>query len=313
ESPDSSGRILPGQYRLESGVVALEFESGSELTVEGPAIFEVAEDESTRVIHGVALARAPSSEAGLRIDSRGLSLADPIPLIGIDARSEYSTKAVVFEGTGGVCLEEGDCRPVYENEAIKADLTREKLVGISFNPQPFANAWELLSGVEKNLGPVRIELPGTKIQQDENEPDVQVFVENESFQPEEALEVDQVDVGLFAAAGHNDGQKLQAEGDLRSYLLQLWPAEGSAEDDVEASLTFDHEVVGIIYSSDRLANSDQSVGTSVPHVGEEFNQGRGLDLGSDQFLLSEDRRTLNLKLRNANQEVDQVRVLVALN
>ena len=84
-------------------------------------------------------------------------------------------------------------------------------------------------------------------------------------------------------------------------------------EEVEASLTFDHEVVGVIYSSDRLASSDQSVGTTMTHAGQEFNRDRGLDSSGDLILLSEDRRTINLKLRGDGERVDQVRVLVALN
>ncbi|MDA8909064.1 hypothetical protein N9I65_02695, partial [bacterium] len=190
---------------------------------------------------------------------------------------------------------------------------RDRLVDIPYNPQPFLGGWELLSGVEKNLGSVRIEMPGTTIESTDREGEVQVFVENESFRPEADLEVDQIRTGHFASAELNPGQALQARGDLRSYLLQLWPTNGVEGEEVEASLTFDHEVVGVIYSSDRLTDSDLSVGTSIPHVGAEFNKERGLDLGRDEILLSDDRRTLNLKLKGGELEVDQIRVLVALN
>lgn len=311
--PDANGQVKSGQYELESGVVSLRFANGGEMTVEGPAVFDVTEDESAYVYHGVALAKAGPSDTGIALRSKGLSVAEPASLIGIDARSEDSTEAIVFAGDGGVCLSDGGCRSLYEQEAVKADLTRSKLVDIPYNPQPFAKAWELLAGVEKNMGSVRIELPGSEIAPAAESGEVQVFVENDAFQPEEALEVDQVLVGQFAEAEVNPGQSLQARGELRSYLLQLWPTEGGDEKEIEASLTFDHPVVGIIYSSNRLANSDRSVGTSITHVGEEFNEKRGLDLGSDQILLSNDRRTLNLKLHGEDLEVDQVRVLVALN
>ncbi|MEM1441939.1 MAG: hypothetical protein AAGF67_06325, partial [Verrucomicrobiota bacterium] len=239
--------------------------------------------------------------------------SEPVPLIGIDARSEYSTEAIVFEGDGGICFEDGTCRSLFELEAVKADRTRERLVDIPYNPKAFLAGWELLSGVEKNLGSVRLEMPGTQIESTDREGEVQVFVENESFRPEKDLEVDRIEPGHFASAESNPGQALQANGELRSYLLQLWPTNGVDGKEVEASLTFDHEVVGLIYSSDRLADSDPSVGTSITHVGEEFNRVRGLDQGSDEILLSDDRRTLNLKLRGGEQEVDQIRVLVALN
>jgi hypothetical protein len=312
-SPGADGSVKSGQYSLESGIVSLQFPSGGEMTVEGPALFDIEEGDSAFVYHGVAMAKAASADMGISLRSKGLSVAEPVPLIGIDARSEFSTEAVMFSGGGGVCLKGGGCRDLYEREAIKADLTRDKLVDIPYNPRPFAKTWEVLAGVEQNMGSVRIELPGTEVQPATRKGEVQVFVENESFLPESDLEVDHIEVGQFALAASNPGESLQSEGNLRSYLLQVWPTEGEDQDEVEASLTFDHPVVGVIFSSDRLASSDESVGTSISHLGEDFNQVRGLDSETDQLLLSDDRRTLNLKFRSGNLEIDQVRVLVALN
>ncbi len=317
-SPGSDGSVKSGMYQLDSGVVSLTMASGSEITVEGPALFEVRDDASAHVHAGVALARIAPNDMGISLKSKGLNISEPTKLVGIDARSENSSAALFFEGGGGVCLDGGGgCRNLFEREAIKADQSGDRFVDIPFNPHAFSKAWALLSGVEKNIGSVRIEMPGSEIgpsRQMENE--VQVFVENESFRPASELEVDTVQVGEFASVEVNPGQSLQAKGDLRSYLLQLWPSDGNGADhngEVEASLTFDHPVVGVIYSSDRLTGSDASVGSSLSHVGETFNAGRGLDSGNDQILLSEDRRTLNLKLKGGVAEVDQIRVLVALN
>lgn len=313
--PDLEGGLKPGRYQLDSGVVALKFRGGDEMTVEGPAVFDVNEDESAFVHAGVALARLSPDRKGISLQSNGLDIQEPASLMGINARSESSTEAVIFKGDGGVCMTDGGvCRELYEQEAIKADRNKDRLVDIPYNPHAFLKAWELLSGVEKNLGAVRIEMPGSEIgPSSSGQSEVQVFVENEAFEPEQDMEVDDVRPGEFASFETNAGQALQASGQLRSYLLQLWPSEGEDGEEVEASLTFDHEVVGVIYSSDRLANSDQSVGTTMTHAGEEFNRDRGLDSSGDLILLSEDRRTINLKLRGDGERVDQVRVLVALN
>jgi hypothetical protein len=93
-------------------------------------------------------------------------------------------------------------------------------------------------------------------------------------------------------------------------LLQLNPSEGpEADEEVETSLTFDHPVVGVIFSSDRLENSDAAVGSAFPEAGGR----RGLDSGEGEILLSEDRRTLNLRFHGGGGHAEQVRVLVALN
>ncbi|MEM9280757.1 MAG: hypothetical protein AAGA96_02930 [Verrucomicrobiota bacterium] len=312
--PDLEGGIEPGRYELESGVVALEFSAGAEMIVEGPAIFRVDDDASAYVYHGVAMARADDPQQALDLRSDAISVASPATLIGIDATSEFSTDAIVFEGDGGICLNDGSqCRSIFAFEAIKADHTREKLIDIPYNPRAFSRGWEMLSGVQTNVGDVRIEMPGAEIEAADGTGEVQVFVENQAFRPETALEVDELETGQFATVNANEGQRLKANGALRSYLVQLSPSDLNKEVQVEASLTFDHPVVGVIFSSDRLADSDQSVGSSIRDLGGDFSQVRGLDSDHDQLLLSDDGRTLNLKLQGGENELDQVRVLVALN
>lgn len=311
-SPRHDGTLSPGLYELKSGVVSMRLSSGGELTVEGPARFEVGEDASTEVHAGIALARAPKEEDGISLRSRGLHVSDAARLIGIDARAEGATEAIVFNGDGGICLDgSGKCRDLSEFEAVKADHRRDRLVDVPYNPRAFSKAWAMVAGVENNLGPVKIELPGSVISAAGGvEGEVRVFVENEAFRPEGGVEVDQIAVGAFASAKPNPGEALQASGELRSYLLQLTPSDGTgAKEDVETSLTFDHPVVGVIFSSDRLENSDAAVGSSLPAAQER----RGLDSGEGEILLSDDRRTLNLRFHGGSEHAEQVRVLVALN
>jgi hypothetical protein len=310
-SPRDDGTLHPGLYELKSGVVSMRLSSGGELTVEGPARFEVGEDASTEVHAGIALARASKEDAGIDLRSRGLHVSDSASLIGIDARAEGATEAIVFNGDGGICLDgSGKCRDLSEFEAVKADHLRDRLVDVPYNPRAFSKAWAMVAGVENNLGPVTIELPGSVISAAGGvEGEVQVFVENESFRPDGGVEVDQVEVGAFAMAEPNPGEALEASGELRSYLVQLTPTEKEGvEEEVETSLTFDHPVVGVIFSSDRLESSDATVGSVLAESGR-----RGLDSGEDEILLSEDRRTLNFRFRGGGDHAEQVRVLVALN
>lgn len=313
-SPDRDGTLRPGLYELKSGVVSMRLNGGGELTVEGPARFEVAKDASANVYTGIALARVPEAETGVTLRSRGLSVSESARIVGIDARKENATEALVFNGDGGICMTgNGKCRALSRFEAVKADHLRERLVDIPYNPRAFSRTWAFLAGVENNLGPVRIELPGSIVSATGGEQgEVRVFLENDAFRPSGSVEVDRIVAGEFAVAGSNSGEAIQAKGELRSYLLQLTPSEGKAEDGgVETSLTFDHPVVGVIFSSDRLESSDALVGASF--ADPEGTLRRGMDSGDDEILLSQDRRTLNLRFKGGSQQAEQVRVLVALN
>ncbi len=323
-APRADGSFDSGTYQLDSGAISLAMADGRSLAVEGPAVFEVNDDGLATLYEGIALAKAspkPSDDQiGIGLTSRNISFVDGAITVGIDARSSKSTGAIVFSGETALCLDNaGKCRDLYQHEAVRADHSRDKLVDVPYNPRPFSRAWELVSGVEANMGDIVIELPGadageTKIS---NAGALRVFVENERFQPESPLEVDAMQPGLFASGSDDEtqGEALVAANgnEMRSYLLQLSPGEWADSTDgepMEASLTFDHPVVGVIYSSERLWESDDTVGASTHHLAG--TEGRGLDAMGDQILLSEDRRTLNLRLLSGQTEIDQVRVLVAL-
>lgn len=330
-----SDNLAKGLYELDAGIVTLEFPDGAEMTIEGPAEFELRGEKKAFVHTGIAMldqdktgaegedASDSDANSGFTLQSRGIDFVDTHDTVGIDARSAASTEAIVFTGGAEVCLpmNSGSCRNLYEYEAVRVDLKREKMLDVPYNPKVFARSWEVLAGVEDNSGSVRIEMPGSKPEQAESgeEEEVQVFVENDRFVASGRIEVDTLAPGRFASASKGTGQALEEAGELRSYLLQLWP-EGSEKDDdaLEASVTFAHEVVGVIYSSERLEQSDAIVGNAgFASMDASVSAGRGLDASGedgDAILLSDDRRTVNLKLQSGSDkdQLDHVRVLVAL-
>src|SRR5690606_394053 len=90
-----------------------------------------------------------------------LDLGDSGEMIGLIADGSSTTEAVVFNGDAKVCLsEQGHCRSLFPLEPVRADLDREKLFDVPYNPEVFARAWEVNAGVERNSGPVRLAMPG---------------------------------------------------------------------------------------------------------------------------------------------------------
>jgi|GEM_PF-482107 len=320
--PDLSSGLTPGDYELESGAISLRFANGNEVTVQGPASFEVLEESVAFLHSGIALARAGGGgQRGIPLRSRGVELTGGVGLMGIDARAGDTTEAVVFSGDAGICVTgKGFCRDIFALEAVKAEHDGDRLLDVPYNPGAFEKAWTLLAGVEKNIGRVRVAMPGAEHDPSDGEAgEVRVFVENESFEPTGAVETDMVEAGQLAHGLDDAGQALPAGGKLRSYLLELWSQQGSAgsvttgpDGQIEASLTFDHPVVGVIFSSERLSRTDELVGATTTSGSTTDPELRGLDSEDEWILLSEDRRTLNLRLDGSQTDLDQVRVLVAL-
>ncbi|MCB1062050.1 MAG: hypothetical protein KDN20_03890 [Verrucomicrobiae bacterium] len=324
-SPIEAQYFVPGSYALKSGVVTVAFASGAELTVEGPAEFEVRGEREAFVHSGIAVLAKNSAISGpgggFKLETEALNVGESGETIGLIADGSSSAEAVVFDGGAEICMPElGFCREMFALEPVRADLNREKLFDIPYNPSAFARTWEVTAGVEGNTGPVRMVMPGQKPEPSGKSSEVQVMVEKTRFIAKGDIEVDTLDPGHFASISAGGGRKLASGGrELRSYLLQLTPdgavpvAGAPGNEALEASVTFDHEIVGIIYSPERLADSDSMVGSVV----ERFDTVGSLTVADsesgDQILLSDDRRTVNLKLRNGGaDQLDQVRVLVAL-
>lgn len=326
--PAADGSLGRGAYRLESGVVHLRFAGGAEMSVEGPAEFAIENSGEVDLRSGIALARdAAGGKGEFTLAAKGIDLAGAGSTVGVDARDGDATEMVVFNGGAEVQLSEGgDKRQLHDFEAVRADLERGKLVDIPLNTRPYAKAWELMSGVAVNNGSVDLVVPGARSRLVAGDKRVRVSVERDQFKlaDGEQLEVDTLSKGRFVAMDAMHGGEVLAEkGQLRSYLLELKPGahsdgDGGVASSLEASMTFDHPIVGMIFSEDRLRDSDELLGgASGRDLGGSAGTG-GLvnDTAAEgQVLLSDDGRTVNLVLPNKGSKPSSgtVRVLVALN
>jgi len=317
KTPTNDGELGKGLYRLQSGVVHLQFTDGAEMSVEGPAEFEIKGKREVFVHSGLVVAReAADSNKDFIFAARGLDLKSAGSTVGLDARDGESPELIVLNGGAEVQFSEGEGkRRLYDFEAVRADLERDKLVDIPYNTRPFFKAWELMSGVAANTGTVEVAMPGSQNRRTSDGNHVRVTVERDQFKlaDNEQLEVDTLSKGRFVSiaanqTGKHAGEILSEKGQLRSYLLELKPGENTVtESTLEASMTFDHPVVGVIFTEDRLTNSDDLLGAGSEKVNESIAKG--------QVLLSDDGRTVNLVLTDVDSKSvsGTVRVLVALN
>ncbi|NOY00959.1 MAG: hypothetical protein GXP30_14715 [Verrucomicrobia bacterium] len=311
--PEADGGLSKGVYRLASGVVHLRFDEGAEMSLEGPAEFEIKGKREVEIFSGLVVAREQrGNRRDFIIGAQGMDLACGGSTVGLDVRDGAAPELIVLNGGAGVSLTVGGVnRRLYDFEAVRADLGRDKLVDIPFNSRPFSKAWELMSGVEANTGTVEVVVPGSRSRHAAEDNRVRVTVERDQFKlaDHEHLEVDTLSRGRFVSLRANQkGEVLAERGELRSYLLELKPGgKGSAESTLEASMTFDHPVVGVIFSEGRLVNSNGLLGANSEVENEPMGQGR--------VLLSDDGRTVNLVLSTLGDKplTGMVRVLVALN
>jgi hypothetical protein len=90
-------RLPPGEYRLLKGVATIDFDSGSELIVEGPAVLRVESSTVVSLASGKVVFRADDSAAPFALRTPSSTLAELDTEFAVSV-SETSEEVHVFEG-----------------------------------------------------------------------------------------------------------------------------------------------------------------------------------------------------------------------
>ena len=315
------GSIKAGQLELKSGFVRLDFDNGASVTLQGPAGYEITGPMKTRLHHGILTARIPESAIGFTVETSAMDVVDLGTAFGVSVNSDGVTDVSVFEGSVEV-------RPlgirsdlVLEGEAVRGGGEGKQFANVQFDSSTFERVWPVALGVSSTTGALRFVRPGPPWDLTEHLDDnyIVVFPEAERLHFDQPFGVDSVDPGELLREQTSTGHSIAAGTTVRSYLLQFNPTTKNQERKILAGeITFNHPIAGVIWNADRLAQTDAVFGAKASQY--EF-PGRGIETprivrvpgaGRDRIFLSEDRRTLNLRL-NCSVHLDQIRVLVEQN
>ena len=134
----------------------------------------------------------------------------------------------------------------------------------------------------------------------------EVFKEQEGLLLPSNLTVDVVSPGTY---GTNANPNKFPQGTLSSgILVDSWFLHSDPINNIlsfyNGTVTFDQEIVGIIFNSNRLVNTHDLLGG----LNTSYDQNFFNIFGSDQFILSSDLRTLTINSA-ANTGADNLRVL----
>jgi hypothetical protein len=101
--PTEPGALLSrGRFRLVEGLAKIRFQSGAEITLEGPADLELVGRKSCRLHHGALIAHVPESAKGFTVQTSSATLIDHGTDFGI--RSDTTGRANVHVMKGEVEL-----------------------------------------------------------------------------------------------------------------------------------------------------------------------------------------------------------------
>jgi hypothetical protein len=317
--------VEPGIFSLSRGLLRLDFSNGARVTVEGPAELEVFDEDRVLLHKGLVTATIPDSAVGFVVDTVAAHVVDLGTSFGVSVNENGQTEVCVFDGEVEVSLPreagaEEVSHLVREGESISARVNSSVIDSVSYETSQFENALPVNYGVLQTTGSMRFVSPGPDFHPGnykDNE-HIVVFPEKRGFLSNESMRVDMIDPGEYEKSHYDEKPTLVPRRAMTSYLLQLdaYP-EGENPNrrrSVIGQITFAKPIVGVI-TEDRLLNESEVV-FGIP--GADYPSARTIEprpegderKGFDKLILTADRHSLILELRENPGHLDQVRVLV---
>ncbi len=317
--------VEPGILSLTRGLLRLDFSNGARVTVQGPAELEVFDQDRVLLHKGLVTATIPESAVGFVVDTVAAHVVDLGTSFGVSVSENGQTEVCVFDGEVEVSLPreaglEEVSHLVREGESISARVNSSVIDSVSYETSQFENALPVNYGVLQTTGSMRFVSPGPDFHPGnykDNE-HIVVFPEKRGFLSSESMRVDMIDPGEYEKSHYEEKPTLVPHRAMTSYLLQLdaYP-EGENPNrrrSVIGQITFANPIVGVI-TEDRLLNESEVV-FGIP--GADYPSARTIEprpegderKGFDKLILTADRHSLILELRENPGHLDQVRVLV---
>jgi len=317
--------VESGPLVVSRGLMRLDFSNGARVTLEGPAELEVFNESRIVLRRGLVTATIPESAVGFVVDTISAHVVDLGTSFGVSVGEDGQTEVCVFDGEVEVSSSKTSgankvTQLVREGEAVRTKVDSSVIDSVSYETAQFENAWPVNSGVLQTTGSMRFVSPGPDFHPGnyEDNEHIVVFPERRGFVSAETIRVDLIDPGEYAKSLYRDKPALSPGRRLTSYLLQLdaYP-EGENPNrrrSVRGQITFAKPIVGVI-TMDRLLKESEAV-FGMPDV--DYPTARNIEPrpegdqrpGFDKLILTADRHSLILELRENPGHLDQVRVLV---
>ena len=317
--------VESGPLVVSRGLMRLDFSNGARVTLEGPARVELIDEMQMVLHHGVLTATIPEAAIGFVVDTISAHVVDLGTSFGVSVGENGQTEVCVFDGEVEVSSSKTSgvsklTQLVREGEAVRTKVDSSVIDSVSYETAQFENAWPVNYGVLQTTGSMRFVSPGPNFHPGnyEDNEHIVVFPEKRDFKASESIRVDMIDPGEYEKSHYDEKPTLVPNRAMTSYLLQLdaYP-EGKNPNrrrSVRGQITFANPIVGVV-TEDRLLNQSEVV-FGIP--GADYPSARTIEPrpegdqrpGFDKLILTADRHSLILELRENPGHLDQVRVLV---
>lgn len=308
-------RLSARTIQLQSGFLRLAFDDGVEVTLQGPAEYELVAAGKTRLKSGLLTATVPLGAEGFTVDTPTAEVVDLGTAFGIDLREDGVSRVSVFEGEVEVGLPSSkEIRLLKEGEAVRIE-EGQGIETVDFDPEPFTKVWPVTSGIERSTKAFRF-VPPWPPQQRFVRSDEDIFIAPEGHVAtlSSSLRVNVVGPGTYSREDDLAVSELPTDQRIRSFTLFFHPEKTGPRQppkQVTGSITFDSPVLGLIVLHEELQASARRF---TRHGPRRVNESQQLELtgeeDGDVITLSQDQRTITVKLTSPGPFARLMRVVV---
>ena len=307
-------RVGSQSIALQSGVVRLQFDDGVEVTLQGPAQFELVAPSESKLTAGLLTATVPPGAEGFRVETPTAEVVDLGTTFGIELDDQGVTYVSVFDGEVEVSpAGDGSKQLLKEGEAVRVTSNKD-IEPAEFDTSTYKKLWPISSGIERSTGAFRFTPPWPRrLRLVQSNNDVFVVPEGYATTLVEPLKVNITSPGEYVHAENLSPSDISSGQPVRSFILHFNPEhDGDRRRFMRTtgSITFDRPVLGLIVLHQELAASAERfpgrrAGELLEHRQLELTGNRR----GDVITLSDDRRTVGLDLA-LGRFSDLVRVIV---
>ncbi len=301
--------------RLRAGFVQLMLDNGVEVTLQGPAEFELFSQVNTVLRSGTLTATAPPGAEGFTVNTPFATVVDHGTSFGIDIGDNGISNVSVFDGKVEVTAHDtGGGHLLTEGKAVRVGADQQ-IEEVAFSSAPYEKIWPVSSGIAGSSEVFKFTPPWPR-QLRFIRSDTAVFVANEGGATtlEKPLRVNISEPGEVSSVASLSPAELLSGREVRSFILHYYPQEirrPHRASRISGSITFSKPVLGLVvlheelHASSRLF-SERAAGEAHPRRQLELSGGAD----SDVITLSPDRRTVHVDLTSPRRTSDLVRVIV---
>lgn len=315
DSAPFGDRIGKQRLHFMEGFLRLQFDSGVEVTLQGPADFEVVSPEKVSLLAGVFTADVPPGAEGFTLKTPNAEVVDLGTSFGVELTESGDACVSVFEGEVTVApRESSETRHLKEGEAVRVGVD-QRMESVEFDVSSYEKLWPIASGIVSSTDVFQFVPPWpARIRFVASDDDVFVAAEGRSHALTDELQVNISTAGDYVKADELTPATIQPGRRIRSYVLHYRPVTQRRPRQarrVKGALTFDRPVIGLIVQQQELMASGRRFRRRGVGGG---NQRRQLDLTGestgDRISLSKDRRTVSVDLISQGRTSDLIRVIV---